>query len=229
MQSCFNIPLNLELIDALEAAEAAEAAEHRRLAYLRWLSSLYNSSLTFQGVMRQFVQAARTTKPDMTVVSETLLDLLVRERDFLLGFDGNRWSCSVYRFNSAAGLLEPIATRRPSRREEAETHRSWPPGQGHIGQAFLIRKELVSGDTCQADVKAFFDGNGANFRAEDTVKYRSVASIPVFADDTLIWGVVVATCGRAGHFSQSVPDLQINYVEPVRRLAATLETLLRIA
>ena len=76
-----------------------------------------------------------------------MLDVVVADKAILFGMSSDRWNFAIYSYDSGMGCLICIACRRPIRAEEEAPHRSWKSGEGHIGIAFQMRREIVAGDT----------------------------------------------------------------------------------
>ena len=73
----------------------------------------------------------------------SVLDRLVERQTTLFGMVDENWTYGVYRWNATTQQLDMFATRRASRPSEEQEHRSWKPGDGHVGQAIKAREDLV--------------------------------------------------------------------------------------
>ncbi|WP_457797437.1 hypothetical protein [Methylocystis sp. S23] len=101
--------------------------------------------------------------------------------------------------------------------------RSWKPGQGHVGAAFQMRREIVAGDTSEREARALFDSPDAGRHETDRRHYRSIASIPIRLVDEPIVGILVATSDVPQRFRLRQPDeAAMDPVEPLRILANAL-------
>jgi hypothetical protein len=159
-----------------------------------------------------------------------LLDQLVVAKHTLFGMGDELWNFSVYLWRPEAGELSCIACRRPARSDEEAAHRSWAPGEGHVGKAFQMKRALICEDSTDVNVRGFFDAPEAK-RAEydDATRYRSLAAIPfVVPGDSEPAGVVVATSNIKGRFQPTAEGDDYESVKPVRALSKTIATLLGV-
>jgi GAF domain-containing protein len=122
-----------------------------------------------------------------------------------------------------------MACRRPVRAEEEAEHRSWEPGDGHVGLAFQTRRPIVASDTSDPEASHLFDASPPKRRDDDRERYRSIASIPIRLQDETPVGVVVATSDIANRFTlrRNDDNSARDAVEPLRSLASALAMLIR--
>ena len=107
-----------------------------------------------------------------------MLDVVAADRAILFGMESDRYNFAIYIYEPVAQRLDCVACRRPIRAEEEAVHRSWEPGEGHVGLAFQIKREVVARDTSDPAAQALFDAPAAKRREDDRDRYRSIASIP---------------------------------------------------
>jgi hypothetical protein len=158
-----------------------------------------------------------------------MLDVAVADRAILFGIDSDRWNFAIYVFNPGVGELECAQCRRPTRAEEEAAHRSWKPGEGHVGAAFKMQREIVAGDTSAPEARALFDAPDPASRESDRQHYRSIASLPIRLAGEEITGVLVATSDVPQRFRLRQPDeTAMNPVEPLRVLASALAFVIKI-
>lgn len=156
----------------------------------------------------------------------SILDRLIEHKSGLFGMGDDRWTFGVYVLED--DLLKLPVTRRWSRDNENGNHRVWTPGEGHVGQAFRARRELVCADSRAPDVAGFMEATGDNAREYDSELYVSFASLPLMIggrDEPL--GVLVATSDQSGRFTPSNGDGEsMDTVEPLRLAANVIATIL---
>lgn len=150
-----------------------------------------------------------------------MLDFVVADRVVLFGMDKDRFNFAIYIYNDADQVLHCVACRRPIRVEEDADHRSWDPGEGHVGMAFQGKREYIAEDTSKPDARQIFDAPEPKRRSDDLERYRSIASIPIRLGKEDPVGVLVATSDIAGRFylPKEGVDPARDPVEPLRVLA----------
>lgn len=224
--------------DALREKKAAEgrAEDARRLNEQLRAELVKTERLgeTVEAMRRSvdFAISTRSAAPDHIEMSG-LLDLLVASKDALFSMGDEQWNFSIYLWCDTEKELKAVASRRPGRGDEEKSHRSWGPGEGHVGKAFLDRRTIVSEDTQLAAVKAFFEApQGKQGSGDDSARYRSVAAVPFGFDAenpaSMPKGVVVATSDIPGRFEPSDGITDSEAVKPIRALSNTLATLLAV-
>ena len=210
---------------AIEGARTRDLTITELEAEFRWITQLYGTAKA----LREFVEAAPDvgTEDAKNALMETLsalLDMVVAQKDVLLGMTDERWNFAIYLYEPTGDQLKCLICRRPIRAEETAPHRAWHPGEGHVGLAFSRGEELVASDTSDPQIEQLFRGHGAKHRDDDTARYRSIASIPIRTRGDNPWGVLVATSDRAGRFRPvTAPSRSaIDHAEPLRVLATNL-------
>ncbi|MCV2891426.1 GAF domain-containing protein [Ruegeria aquimaris] len=141
----------------------------------------------------------------------------------------DRWTFGLY--VPEGDKLVMRVTRRWSRESEEASHREWKPGEGHVGQAFKTKRELVCRDSTDPNVRGFLIATGQNERSYDSELYMSFASVPIMIGTRpKPLGVLVATSDRRGRFAPSNNDdengVLPDTVEPLRVAANVIATIL---
>jgi len=210
---------------AIEGARLRDRTIAELEAEFRWITQLYGTAKA----LREFVEAApdagaEEAKNALTGTLGALLDMVVAQKDVLFGMTGERWNFATYFYDRTTDQLDCLLCRRPIRAEETAPHRAWHPGEGHVGLAFSRGEELVASDTADPQIEQLFRAHGAKHRGDDTIRYRSIASIPIRTRGDNPWGVLVATSDRAGRFRPvtALSRSAIDHVEPLRVLATNL-------
>jgi hypothetical protein len=209
-----------ELLGSLEERE--KEIESLRNDF-KWFTRLYATA----GALRDIVESVIVHGPGDGVSQKNrfgaMLDVVVAEKATLFGIDSDRWNFAVYLYDPGLDELSCVACRRPIRAEEEAPHRSWKPGQGHVGAAFQMRREIVAGDTSEREARALFDSPDAGRPETDRRHYRSIASIPIRLVGEPIVGILVATSDVPQRFRLRQPDeAAMDPVEPLRILANAL-------
>jgi hypothetical protein len=216
--------------DALNRAnELLESLEEREKEIeslgndFNWFTCLYATA----GALRDIVESVIVNGPgdyvDQNKRFGSMLDVVVAEKAILFGIDSDRWNFAVYLHDPVLDQLNCVACRRPIRAEEDAPHRSWKPGQGHVGAAFQMEREIVAGDTSEREARALFDSPDASRHETDRRHYRSIASIPIRLAGEPIVGILVATSDIPQRFRLRQPsEAAMDPVEPLRILASAL-------
>ena len=210
---------------AIEGARTRDLTITELEAEFRWITQLYGTAKA----LREFVEAApdvgaEEAKNALMGTLSALLDMVVAQKDVLFGMTDERWNFAIYLYEPTGDQLECLICRRPIRAEETAPHRAWQSGEGHVGLAFSRGEELVASDTADPQIEQLFRGHGAKHRDDDTIRYRSIASIPIRTRGDNPWGVLVATSDRAGRFRPVTARSRsaIDHAEPLRVLATNL-------
>jgi hypothetical protein len=208
----------------------AEAARNLNEQLIDNLTRIESLSQTID-LMRLAVDTALSSEEqtDLKSVIENLIDLLIASKMALFGFGDEQWNFSIYIWNETQ--LDCLACRRPSRAESEAPHRSWLPGEGHVGKAFQMQRALVCADTTDVSVRGFFDApENKRLEYDDAMRYRSIAAIPIFPPgERAACGVVVCTSDVADRFAPTPEGDDHEAVLPIRALSKTIATLMAVS
>ncbi len=195
-----------------------------------WFTRLYATARALRDIVEDVI-SANSNAIDVKQHFAAMLDVVVADKSTLFGIDSDRWNFAVYIFNPETGKLECLACRRPIRAEEDASHRSWSPGEGHVGVAFQTQREIVAGDTSAPEARALFDSPDIARRDEDRKRYRSIASLPIRLTGDPIRGILVATSDIPCRFRfrQKGEETAIDPIEPLRILASALAFAMKAA
>lgn len=128
------------------------------------------------------------------------VEFIAEYRSRLFGIEDDYTNISIYEFKNNINELECVACYR-SRPSDAEgPHRSWKPGEGHVGKAFELQNELVCGDARAPDVAAWIAAPPGKVRDDDLEKYVSLAAIPIAVSANEPLGVVIMTSSEPYRF-----------------------------
>lgn len=195
-----------------------------------WFTRLYSAATALFYIVEEAVVSGSVTDAEQTRRFGAMLDVIVAEKATLFGMDSDRWNFAIYLYDAGDNRLNCKACRRPIRAEEEAPHRSWKPGEGHVGIAFQTKREIVAGDTSEPEARALFDGPDPTMRDVDRARYRSIASIPISLANASPVGIVVATSDTPGRFHiRQKADAAADPVEPLRILSNALAMTIQIA
>jgi hypothetical protein len=222
--------------DAIRRAnELADAVQERDddIASLEddfeWFTRLYADAAALRDVVESVISSGPGTAEEQKRRLAAMLDVMVSDKAVLFGMDSDRWNFAIYLYDSSARALDCVACRRPIRAEEEAPHRSWTPGEGHVGIAFQTEREIVASDTSEPEAQALFDAPDRLRRGDDRDRYRSIASIPIRLAGEEPVGILVATSDVAKRFrlQDRTEDTVQDPVEPLRVLANALALVIK--
>jgi hypothetical protein len=185
------------------------------------LALLFTVGKAFDDVVEQVVRDGPGTAAERLTRTQNLLDLVVGEMPLLIGVANDYWTFSVYLYDPDVGELVPTVVRRSTMQDQYAPHRNWKPAEGHIGQAFARKQEMVASDTNIPEVRNFFEAPAEKRKDEDASVYRSIASIPIMMEKSEPIGVVAATSDAQGRFRPD-PGNGYDNVEPLRLLSKAI-------
>lgn len=236
------IPLTFAITEKTAADLVHDLGAHEKdLAQLKReneaVKSLYRRSIVLYETARAIAMAADAVQLAGSETREAIvhqqllaiLDRLVERKSALFDMNDDRWTFTIYQ--NQGGKLVARASRRWSRDGEGGPHREWASGDGHVGQAFKMRQEVVVSDARDANVAVFLAADIADRRSYDPELYVSFASVPIkMGDIEAPRGVLSATSDQAGRFvlegrglgDPAAPDT----VEPLRVAARVIATIL---
>jgi hypothetical protein len=194
-----------------------------------WFTRLYATAAALRDVIDGVAASGPGTEDDQKRRFAAMLDVVVADKAILFGITSDRWNFAIYFFDSGLGRLICIACRRPIRAEEEAPHRSWKPGEGHVGIAYQMRREIVAGDTSEPEARALFDAPEPGRQEDDRERYRSIASLPIRLAGEEPIGILVATSDVPGRFRLRERDAETarDPVEPLRILANALALVIK--
>lgn len=188
----------------------------------KWQRNLHGAAK----IMRETIEQAITTRLDN---EEALLgDLIVLPEVQLRGamnFDADElWIVSIFKSVTIDGQvrLQKVAEQRAQRADEKKLVRSWAPGEGFAGAAYINGGEVVLPDLADPEVSRLIyisEDNRTN-HGDDPKRYRSCAAVAVkVGSESLPWGVVTVGTNRPDRFHYEVDEPGWQHAEAVRLLA----------
>lgn len=126
---------------------------------------------------------------------------------------------SIYEHSVETGCLECIACYRSRPSDALGDHRTWKVGEGHVGKAFELQRELICGDSSAPDIKPWISASPANFDALDDERYVSLAAVPIGVNAEEPIGVLIVTSNVPMRFANSDENHGNENVKEERRLA----------
>lgn len=209
------LDLNASEVLVGEQADHIRYLERREEILLSWqsitklLSELLDQALTATDL------GAETKKVFFTAVVEILADY----KFSLFRIADEYCNISIYELSAETGCLECIACFRSRPSDALGEHRSWKVGEGHVGKAFELQRELICGDSSAPDIKPWISASPANFDGRDDERYVSLAAVPIGVNADEPVGVLIVTSNVAMRFANSDENHGDENVKEERRLA----------
>ena len=192
--------------------------ERREKILLSWqsvtklLTELLNQALTASDL-----DPEKKKKAVFTAVVEILADY----KFSLFRIADEYCNISIYEHSAETGCLECIACYRSRPSDALGEHRTWKVGEGHVGKAFELQRELICGDSSAPDIKPWISASPANFDALDDKRYVSLAAVPIGVNAEEPIGVLIVTSSVRMRFANSDENHGNENVKEERRLAVT--------
>jgi hypothetical protein len=83
------------------------------------------------------------------------------------------------------------------------THRKWKVGEGHVGKAYELQRELICANANNPDIKPWISASPDNFDERDEERYVSLAAVPIAANAEEPTGVLIVTSSEPMRFANS--------------------------
>jgi hypothetical protein len=204
---------------AEDAIAAGRALENRQLAAdaldLRRLALIDANK-----VMREALeQALLIDEAEPVGTVDLMVEMALPHLLVSVGFEqAEAWAISVFQVQD--DKLVRIVAKRALRADEQKESRSWKRNQGFVGAAWAREDAVIvtdgQDDAIVDELKVPEDLQ----RPYDSVRYRSMAAVPVrLGDPAEIWGVIAVSSDRAGRFRRMPNDRQEQAVDTVRLIA----------
>lgn len=128
------------------------------------------------------------------------IELIFSNKLTLFGIADEYCNVALYIQDRDDGLLKCEACCRSIPSDALGEHRSWVSGEGHVGRAFQLRRELICADANSPDVRHWIAASPERFDDLDEERYVSLAAVPVALTEDHPLGVLIVTSAVAGRF-----------------------------
>lgn len=118
-----------------------------------------------------------------------------------------------------SNLLECVACYRSRPSDAIGDHRKWKVGEGHVGKAFELQRELICGNSSAPDIRPWISASPENFDEHDDERYVSLAALPIAVNAEEPIGVLIVTSSEPMRFANSDENHGDEDVKEARRLA----------
>lgn len=215
---------------AIDQARERDSVIEELRGDFEWFTRLYSTDKALRAMVEGVLSSAAEPGQVHQLI-KSMLDVVAAENNILFGMNGDRWNFAIYLWDSKSSQLYCEVCRRFLRSEEDADHRSWVPGDGHVGIAYQNRREIVASDTSRPEARALFDASPAKRKGDDRDRYRSIAAVPIIVGDGSVGGVVVGTSDVPDRFRLRDEDSKsaVDTIEPLRMLARAIALLMDMA
>lgn len=126
---------------------------------------------------------------------------------------------SIYEHSAETESLGCTACYRSRPSDALGAHRTWKVGEGHVGKAFELQRELICGDSSAPDIKPWISASPDNFDERDDERYVSLAAMPIGVNADEPIGVLIVTSNVPMRFANFDENHGDENMKEERRLA----------
>ncbi|EEB85944.1 GAF domain-containing protein [Roseobacter sp. GAI101] len=195
---------SVELLKSLHAKETEVEATEQTVSELSHDNTTLTAWLALTKLLSELTDqamAADTVDRETTIrLYKAAVEFIAEYKGRLFGFNDDYANIAIYEFDQSRGELVCVACYRTRPSDAEVEHRSWKPGEGHVGKAYELQTELVCSDARVPDVSAWISAPPEKFREEDTNRYVSLAAIPIALEAERPLGVVIMTSSEPYRF-----------------------------
>lgn len=194
----------VETLQALHAEEGKteqlEAELEELDQYLRALVAWLTLSKLMSELIDQLLREDNLGPEEKERIFNAAVEFIAERKLRLFGIEDDYLNISIYMYDDEKQELECVACYRSRPSDAQGDHRTWRPGEGHVGKAFELQRELICGDATALDVAAWIAAPPGKESDLDLERYVSLAAVPIAinADEPL--GVIIMTSDQPGRF-----------------------------
>lgn len=211
------------LIIDLNASETLAKKQSEYIDYLKRREEVLLSWQSITKLLSELLDQALTTSeinPDKKeVFFSAVVEILADYKFSLFRIADEYCNISIYEHSADTDCLECIACYRSRPSDARGEHRTWKVGEGHVGKAFELKRELVCGDSSAPDIKPWISASPTNFDERDDERYVSVAAVPIAVNADEPVGVLVVTSSEPMRFANANENHSDENVKEQRQLA----------
>lgn len=215
-----------DILSLIIDLKASEDLADERSDYIYYLEQREKILLDWQSVTKLLAElldealANPTLDPEKKkAVFTAVVEILADYKFSLFRIADEYCNISIYEHSVETGCLECIACYRSRPSDALGGHRTWKVGEGHVGKAFELQRELICGDSSAHDIKPWISASPANFDALDDERYVSLAAVPIGVNAEEPIGVLIVTSNVPMRFANSDENHGNENVKEERRLA----------
>lgn len=205
---------------------AKETLVDEQLDHILYLERREEILLSWQSVTKllaELLDQALTTSDlgheKKKVFFNAVVEILADYKFTLFRIADEYCNISIYELSSETNHLECIACYRSRPSDALGAHRTWKVGEGHVGKAFELQRELICGNSSAPDIKPWISASPSNFDERDDDRYVSLAAVPIGVNAEEPVGVLIVTSNVPMRFANSDENHGDENVREERRLA----------
>lgn len=205
---------------------ASEVLVGEQSDHIRYLERREEILLSWQSVTKllaelldQALTASDLSASKKKVFYTAVVEILADYKFSLFRIADEYCNISIYEHSPGTGCLECIACYRSRPSDALGDHRTWKVGEGHVGKAFELQRELICGDSSAPDIKPWISASPTNFDLRDDERYVSLAAVPIGVNTEEPIGVLIVTSNVPMRFANSDENLGDENTKEERRLA----------
>lgn len=207
----------------LNASEALVGEQSDHIRYLERREEILLSWQSVTKLLAELLDQALTT-PDLSLEKKkvfftAVVEILADYKFSLFRISDEYCNISIYEHSAEKNYLECIACYRSRPSDALGDHRTWKVGEGHVGKAFELQRELICGNSSAPDIKPWISASPNNFDARDDERYVSLAAVPIGVNAEEPVGVLIVTSNVSMRFANSDENHGDENVREERRLA----------
>ncbi len=198
-----------------------ETAEFQEIAQDLYYKNI--AAFAYRAMSVQYINGIKNNGLDKDYFTELLDELLspfYLRGDSIFGFSmSEKWSIGVYIFDDKSNTLKSVWREKSKSHPSQGRGRSWKPGEGHVGKAFLDRRPILTGNANDEAVSQLCRSRESKQVLYDDTTYVSFASVPISVsenDDEDPFGVLVVTSNCEDRLSEeSITELLMHAAETI--------------
>lgn len=198
---------SVETMQSLHAVEQEKAEVEDENVFLEKSYQVVVAWLTLTKLISELTdQALEATEIDEQGERRlygAAVEFIAEYKSRLFGIEDDYLNISLYSHDAEADELSCVACYRSTPSDAKGPHRSWKPGEGHVGKAFELQNELVCSDARVPDVAAWIAAPPDKLKEDDSEKYVSLAAVPISVASDKPLGVVIMTSSEPCRFVNS--------------------------
>ncbi len=212
-----------DLVVALKETEDTVDDQKAYIEYMSWREDLLLSWQSVTKLLSELADQALTANPLTKEVQEhiytAVVEILAEYKLSLFRIGDEYCNISLYQMSNETKLLRCVACYRSRPSDAAEEHREWRVGEGHVGKAYELQRELICGNANSPDVKPWISASPSNLDQNDEVRYVSLAAVPVSVNVDAPSGVLIVTSSEPMRFANSDENDGDDDTQEQRRLS----------
>ncbi len=205
---------------------ASEVLVRDQSDHIRYLERREEILLSWQSVTKLLAELLdqALTDPELSpekknIFYTAVVEILADYKFSLFRIADEYCNISIYEHSTETGHLECIACYRSRPSDALGEHRTWKVGEGHVGKAFELQRELICADSSAPDIKPWISASPNNFDERDDKRYVSLAAVPLGVNAEEPIGVLIVTSNVSMRFANSDENDGNDNMKEERRLA----------